>query len=599
MKKQIISLIISIILLLAGVFSISAGAKTTSLNSVKGFKCTQLTSERVNLKWNKVSKAKAYIIYRYNYSAHKWVRYRVVKTNSTAFSKLTPATRYAFAVKAYKSKKVMSAHFPKLVLNTKLNSVTVLKSSPACHKVVLSWNRLSKAEGYILYKYDNNSNKWERFLKLNSTLNTYTVNNLQSNTTYAFALRGYKSVAKKEVLSEKTVTCTAKTLKPSISNAQMFTAENKIRLSWDALKDAAKYNIYLFDAEAEQWVFKTATMNNYYLITRLNTSSVYKLGVVPVKKSGVSDIDDMATVEGMTLPGIVSFSVDENDEGLTIKWKKRTDADKYIVYTKIPKSEWESVCTTDSTSCTIKALDAEKYYVTVKAIKYYKGKAVAGNFTKKLVLKSYSGTLYSNGDSIAYGSGSSGYSYAALFAENHSLKLTSKAVAGGTLCSSVEGVYHIAENTLKTVNNSYDIIFLEGGVNDYSQSAPLGIVTDDFESELDINTTCGALEMMLKYVKLTCPDSKIYYIISNKIINCQKPNKLGLTYDDYVKCIVAICNKYEIPVIDCYNTDFDLSYTSKRNSVYPEGDGVHPTLEGYTNYYLPVIEQSVILPDEN
>lgn len=614
MKMHFFSAIICFVLLLSLIFSFNvvASAKqnpTTSTSAhkvlknnapktVSGFKCSTLTSSQIKLNWNKVSGANGYFIYRYNYSANKWVRTNNVKGTTATFTKLTPATRYAFAVKAYKTQKgkvIASPSYPKLILITRLNSASILKAQPFHHIIKLSWNKLSAAQGYIIYKYNTEQKHWERFNILNSNTTDITLSALESNTVYYFALRGYKIVAGREILSENIVTCTTKTLSSSVKNLKIFAAENRIRLSWDKFENATGYNIYLYNSSTNQWDFLAKTAANNYVKTSLQSGKIFKFGVVPIINETAPDEDDIATVEGITLPGLVRFDIEQNDNNIKLSWVKRAEADGYIVYTKLPGSDWNKAQETDLTTCTIPALDAEEYLVAVRAVKNYNGEVIYGNLHQECIFKTYSGSLYSDGDSIAYGTGSSGYSYSALFAQNHALKLKNNAVGGGTLASETAGVYHIAESVIQNVNPSYDIIFLEGGINDYYRSAPLGEIKED-ENEFDINTTCGALQIMLSYVKENCPDSKVYFISVHKTLGADKANKLGLSYEDYKARIDEICKKYNISVIDCYNSDFDLSLTTTRNSVYPDGDGIHPTLQGYIKYYLPLIEQSVILP---
>ena len=98
---------------------------------------------------------------------------------------------------------------------------------------------------------------------------------------------------------------------------------------------------------------------------------------------------------------------------------------------------------------------------------------------------------------------------------------------------------------------------------------------------------------MLSYAVKTCKNSKIYFISVHKIYEDSKKNLLGLNYNDYRKAIVSICQKYNVPVIDCYNSPFDYSYTFKKNGVFPKGDKIHPTEEGYKRFYMPVIEKAV------
>lgn len=76
-------------------------------------------------------------------------------------------------------------------------------SSITSNTIKLVWNRVSGAQGYIVYKYDNSNKTWIRVAKTKTTSNTYTVSKLSSATTYRFAVKAYKTVSGREITSDK------------------------------------------------------------------------------------------------------------------------------------------------------------------------------------------------------------------------------------------------------------------------------------------------------------------------------------------------------------------------------------------------------------
>ena len=71
---------------------------------VKGLKVSSKTKTSVTLKWNKVSNADGYRIYKYNSSKKKYVEVKTVKASTLKYTikSLKKNTSYKFAVKAYK-----------------------------------------------------------------------------------------------------------------------------------------------------------------------------------------------------------------------------------------------------------------------------------------------------------------------------------------------------------------------------------------------------------------------------------------------------------------------------------------------------------------
>ena len=76
-------------------------------------------------------------------------------------------------------------------------TVTGFKAaSTSANSVKLTWNKVSGAQGYIIYKYDDVKKTWVRDAKTNTTDNTYTVNKLNAGTAYKFAVKAYITAGK-------------------------------------------------------------------------------------------------------------------------------------------------------------------------------------------------------------------------------------------------------------------------------------------------------------------------------------------------------------------------------------------------------------------
>lgn len=577
---------------------------------VSGFKASTVSASAVKLTWNKVSNADGYVVYKYDNAQKTWVRVAktIVNINTYTVSNLSSYTSYKFAVKAYKTangKEIMSESFPQLTVTTKLAAVKDLKfSSVSESSIKLTWSKVLNAQGYVVYKYDSSKKTWVRVTKTSTAVNAYTIDKLNTGTTYSFAVKAYKTVNGKEIFSESYEPIKAVVLYSSVKNLSVVLSDSRARLNWDKLNNADGYKIYLYSNN--KWSLYGQTTKVEYTNKYLSSGTSYKFGVRAYKIVDNQEVlsQNITTVESSTIPSSADFTYENVGDSLKLSWTNVRGADEYIVYTKLPGEEWKRQGITTSLSYTIKNISYPKYYVTVKAVRNYNGKAYSGNYIKKLVHnENYNGKLYSDGDSIAYGSGAFGYSYAFQYAEKYTLDITSKAVPGATISSGVADKSHIAESIIKNVSSKYDYIFLEGGVNDYYTSAKLGNITSAGTTEFDMNTTCGALESALYYVKNNCPDSHVYFVSIHNVNNiASKKNSIGLTYSDYRNAIEKICKKYGVTVIDCYNESgfntenesLKFNYTYKGFGVYPDGDGLHPTESGYREFYMPIIERTIL-----
>lgn len=194
-----------------------------------------------------------------------------------------------------------------------------------------------------------------------------------------------------------------------------------------------------------------------------------------------------------------------------------------------------------------------------------------------------------NGDSICQGAGYSG-GYGKIIADKYNMIYENIGVGGGTITSetySNSGApRHWISRTISNMRPDADYIVLEGGVNDASLNVPLGIITDDYTSVLDDTTYCGAFESMLKQTLEKYPGKKIGYIIVHKMTK----NYDSRYSDNFYYKSKEICEKWGVPYLDLNIECPALNYIPSLKKLYTyNGDGWHPTEEGYKKYYVDKI----------
>lgn len=208
----------------------------------------------------------------------------------------------------------------------------------------------------------------------------------------------------------------------------------------------------------------------------------------------------------------------------------------------------------------------------------------------------YKKSITFNGDSICYGAGEKG-GYGKIIAKNNDMGYQNIGVSGATIAANTYSgdgsARHWICRTISNMNESADYAIVEGGVNDYSQSVPLGTLSTGYNAQLDDTTYYGAFESMLKQLTIRFKGKKIGYILVPQMVNGMRPN--GAYYNATIECLKKWCvpyidMSYLVPPFIDFTSDGDADLYAMRQTYTFNGDGTHPTKEGYEKYYVGKIE---------
>ncbi len=217
------------------------------------------------------------------------------------------------------------------------------------------------------------------------------------------------------------------------------------------------------------------------------------------------------------------------------------------------------------------------------------------------------------GDSICYGArnGTKG------FIGDLGLAYKNDGLSGATLSNHRSDVLTVGD---QLVNAEYDpdVIIANGGINDYTRSAPMGtiptkaITTDAECDKLDRTTAMGGLQYLLYKMITKYPSAQRFFLLSHKTkkstgIDCTTtPNEQGYTQTDLFNAIKTVCALYNVQIIDVFgqsviNTNYDIyrspvEYSedqSVTDEYFVDYDGVHPLAYGYTHGYVPIVRAAL------
>lgn len=204
--------------------------------------------------------------------------------------------------------------------------------------------------------------------------------------------------------------------------------------------------------------------------------------------------------------------------------------------------------------------------------------------------KLYGKSLFVAGDSVAFGFGSGGKSYADIIAEKNKMSMKKVAVSGTTFAKR-DGMTNSILEQVQMMNKLYDYVLIEGGFNDYFQrnnGVSIGTMPKNMNSSRDDKTTYGALDSICLWIKQNYPASKILFVVPHKIMTIT--GVIDSEFYPYLQAIRDVCEKYSISYADIALKGGCTPFYQEFRDTYFSGDGIHPNLEGYESFYVPRIE---------
>ena len=145
--------------------------------------------------------------------------------------------------------------------------------------------------------------------------------------------------------------------------------------------------------------------------------------------------------------------------------------------------------------------------------------------------------------------------------------------------------------------DSYDLVLIFGGVNDFIQKIPMGESGDDRTEYFR-----PAVEYMFRYLIENYTNARIGIITPLKSLNTGV-NSQGLYLTDYVDCIVEEAKKYCFPILNLTDNSGFCPFVAAFRDRWTlteyiggdgkTGDGLHPNAEYESKYLAPMIQSFV------
>ena len=135
--------------------------------------------------------------------------------------------------------------------------------------------------------------------------------------------------------------------------------------------------------------------------------------------------------------------------------------------------------------------------------------------------------------------------WVSLFGKKHGINMNNYGISGSTV-SNLLNKDPMCERYVSMANNNADIIFLEGGRNDFNKEVPIGSV-----NSYDTKTFSGALNLIIAGLKRKYPNAMIVCIS-----NWNFPgSKSGNTYLTYANAMAEVAEKQGVYFIPAYDPE--------------------------------------------
>jgi fibronectin type 3 domain-containing protein len=165
---------------------------TTYVSAPTGVTATAQSSDSINVSWSSVSGATGYYVYRADSSGGSYSELASTSDASYTDTELTSNTTYYYKVSAYNSvgEGGQSSYTYATTSLSVPAGVTAEAQSPS--SIYVSWEPVSGASGYYVYRADSSDGYYSSITNTNST--SYTNTGLTSGTTYYYKIKAYSSV---------------------------------------------------------------------------------------------------------------------------------------------------------------------------------------------------------------------------------------------------------------------------------------------------------------------------------------------------------------------------------------------------------------------
>ena len=331
---------------------------------------------RPTLKWNAVTGAAKYEVYRARSMNGDYIKYSTVTgTSYTNTSYIEDGNTYYYKVRALDANGTAGAWSSVVNVTYKqtLSAPAVTGGNDSQGRPTLTWKAVTGAAKYEVYRARSKDGDYIKYSTVTGTSYTNT-SYIENGNTYYYKVRALDASGTAGAWSS-VVSVTYKQTLPAPTVTGGNDAQGRPTLKWNAVTGAAKYEVYRARSKDGDYIkYSTVTGTSYTNISYIENGNTYYYKVRALDANGTagpwSDVVAVTCRLGLTVPSVTGGN--DSQGRPTLKWNTVTGAAKYEVYRARSKDgDYIKYSTVTGTSYTNISYieDGNTYYYKVRALK--------------------------------------------------------------------------------------------------------------------------------------------------------------------------------------------------------------------------------------